>query len=78
VAGFSTYIICGLPPWVVEHFPRVLDVSANVDDWTGLDIAVVGGTIPSFAVSLALYLALDRLLLRRSRSIATEAVAPAR
>jgi len=66
VVGFSTFIVTGLPLWVVDHFPRVVDVSSNVDDWTGIDITVVGGTIPSFIVSFLLYLALDRLLLRRA------------
>jgi cytosine/uracil/thiamine/allantoin permease len=77
IAGFSTYIITGLPPWVVDHFPRVVDVSANIKDWFGLDITTVGGTIPSFFVSLVLYLALERVLLRGGSPRARE-TAPAR
>ncbi len=62
-AGFSVYIVTGQPPWVVEHFSRIADVPS--------DLTTVGGTIPSFVVSFALYLALARLGLggvRRSKS----------
>jgi nucleobase:cation symporter-1, NCS1 family len=51
--GFITYIICAQPLWVQDHFPRVNDVPSEL---TGL-----GGTIPSFAVTFALYLLLQRL-----------------
>jgi putative hydroxymethylpyrimidine transporter CytX len=76
-AGFATYIVCGLPPWVVDHFPDVVDVSAHIDDWIGLDITAIGGTIPSFIVSLTLYLALERLQVRPSQSEASDALARA-
>jgi putative hydroxymethylpyrimidine transporter CytX len=68
IAGFSTYIVTGLPPWVVDHFPRGLDVSANLADSTGTDITRIGGSIPSFAVSLGAYLILHRLVVRKSWS----------
>jgi putative hydroxymethylpyrimidine transporter CytX len=54
-AGFATYIACGQPMWVTDHFPRVADVPS--------DLTTVGGTLPSFAVSTLLYLALHRLFL---------------
>jgi putative hydroxymethylpyrimidine transporter CytX len=75
IAGFSAFIVTGLPLWVVDHFPRVVDVSSNMEDWTGMDITVVGGTIPSFVVSFLLYLALERLLVRGSVPHPSEALA---
>jgi putative hydroxymethylpyrimidine transporter CytX len=51
-AGFATYIVCGQPPWVLEHFSRIADVPSRLTE--------IGGTIPSFAVSLAAYLLLQR------------------
>ena len=72
-AGFCTYIACAQPPWVLEHFPSVADIPANANDWTGLDITAVGGTIPSFAVSLALYLVLERAFRRRGVAAGSQA-----
>jgi purine-cytosine permease-like protein len=53
LAGFWTYIVCGQPPWVLEHFPSVGDVPTTLTE--------VGGTIPSFAVSFGLYLIVQRV-----------------
>lgn len=64
--GFAAFLITGQPLWVADHFPSIADVPPNIQDWTGVDVTLVGGTIPSFAVSLALYLLLDRVLLRRA------------
>jgi cytosine/uracil/thiamine/allantoin permease len=52
--GFCTFIACGQPPWIVEHHPGLI---ADVPSW----LTEVGGTIPSFAVSFVLYLALQRV-----------------
>jgi hypothetical protein len=64
-----------LPPWVVEHFPRVVEVSTKAEAWLGVDITTIGGTIPSFAVSLLLYLVLERALLRQATSRPAQALA---
>ena len=71
--GFLTFIATGQPLWVQEHFPSVADVPPNISDWTGLDITAVGGTIPSFAVSVALYLLLERMLRRRVAAVGSPA-----
>jgi len=52
-AGFITYAACGQPPWLVEHASWITDVPD--------DITRLGGTIPSFMVSLMAYLAFTRL-----------------
>ena len=57
-AGFIVYTACAQPPALVRHFTWIGDVPASVTK--------VGGTLPSFAVSLALYLVLYRLLLVRT------------
>jgi putative hydroxymethylpyrimidine transporter CytX len=76
-AGFFTFIVTGLPLWVVDHFPRVVEVSANVEDWTSVDVTVIGGTIPSFIVSFLLYLALERLLVRAPQQHPSDALSRA-
>jgi putative hydroxymethylpyrimidine transporter CytX len=53
LAGFATYVVCGQPPWVLERWESLADVPA----W----LTEVGGTVPSFVVSFALYLALQRV-----------------
>ena len=53
-AGFSVYIVTAQPLWVWEHFEVVRDLPTELSRY--------GGTIPSFAVSFALYLVLERLL----------------
>ena len=52
-AGFATYAACGQPPWLVEHTAWI----TNTPDW----MTRLGGTIPSFAVSFLLYVALSRI-----------------
>ena len=64
-AGFATYIAAGQPPWVVEHFPRIADVPS--------DLTTVGGTLPSFAVSTLLYLALRRVFVAPRREAQADA-----
>lgn len=56
-AGFVVYGAAAQPPALVDHASWVADVPA----W----VTQVGGTLPSFAVSLLAYLALHRLLLRQ-------------
>lgn len=53
-AGFITYAACGQPPFLLDHAAWV----ADAPDW----MTEIGGTIPSFAVSFALYLAVSRLI----------------
>jgi NCS1 family nucleobase:cation symporter-1 len=66
LAGFVVYTAAAQPPALVEHFSWIADVPART--------TTVGGTIPSFVVSFALYLALERVL--RSRG-ATDPAVPA-
>jgi NCS1 family nucleobase:cation symporter-1 len=56
--GFVTYAACGQPPFLLEHASWISDVP----DW----MTKLGGTIPSFGASLALYLFF--MTMRRSRS----------
>ncbi len=56
--GFVVYTACAQPPALVRHFPWIGDVPAS--------ITKIGGTLPSFAVSLALYLMLHRLLMMQT------------
>lgn len=55
-AGFVVYTASAQPPALVKHFSWIADVPA--------DVTKVGGTLPSFVVSLVLYLVLSRVLLR--------------
>jgi putative hydroxymethylpyrimidine transporter CytX len=52
-AGFATYAVCGQPPWLLERAGWLADVPARLTEF--------GGTLPSFAVSLIAYIALERL-----------------
>ena len=54
-AGFVVYTAAAQPPALVKHFSWIADVPA--------DVTKVGGTLPSFVVSLVLYLVLSRVLL---------------
>jgi putative hydroxymethylpyrimidine transporter CytX len=53
-AGFVAYIVCAQPLWVWEH--------AGWIDFIPRDFARFGGSIPSFVVSFAVYVALRRAL----------------
>ena len=66
LAGFSLYIVTAQPLWVWEHFEIVRDLPTELTRF--------GGTIPSFIVSLALYVALERLFFRRKPVPATAEV----
>ncbi len=55
-AGFVVYTAAAQPPNLVKHFSWIADVPSSVTK--------VGGTLPSFVVSFALYLLLQRLLVR--------------
>jgi len=55
LAGFIVYTACAQPPALVDNFSWI----ANVPD----DLTTIGGTIPSFGVSLVLYLVLSRIAL---------------
>lgn len=55
LAGFIVYTACAQPPALVDNFSWI----ANVPD----DLRTIGGTIPSFGVSLVLYLVLSRIAL---------------
>jgi nucleobase:cation symporter-1, NCS1 family len=55
LAGFVVYAAAAQPPALVEHATWISDVP----EWA----TKVGGTLPSFAVSFALYLVLRRVLL---------------
>ncbi len=59
-AGFITFAACGQPPFLLEHTSWI----TNVPDW----MTKLGGTIPSFAVSLGMYLIITAAS-RRSLSI---------
>jgi putative hydroxymethylpyrimidine transporter CytX len=67
LAGFVTYAACGQPPWLVEHASWITDVPDN--------LTKIGGTIPSFAVSFVLYLALSRLTFASSPATPREPIA---
>ena len=67
LAGFVVYTACAQPPALVDHFAWIADVPS--------DLTRVGGTLPSFAVSFALYLVLHRVLLPRPRERAPEEAA---
>lgn len=60
-AGFVTFAACGQPPFLLEHASWI----TNVPDW----MTRVGGTVPSFVVSLGLYLALAELQGRAARDL---------
>lgn len=57
-AGFVVYTVCAQPPALVDHFPWIADVPS--------ELTKIGGTVPSFVITFALYLALQRLLPRRA------------
>ncbi|MEX0750929.1 MAG: cytosine permease, partial [Dehalococcoidia bacterium] len=57
LAGFVVYAACAQPPALVDHFAWISDVPS--------DLTRIGGTLPSFAVSVVLYLLLTRLPVRR-------------
>ncbi|HEY8173968.1 MAG TPA: cytosine permease [Dehalococcoidia bacterium] len=57
-AGFVVYTAAAQPPALVDHFSWI----ANVPD----NVTTVGGSIPSFVVSLIAYLVLHRLLISRA------------
>jgi NCS1 family nucleobase:cation symporter-1 len=59
LAGFIVYTVCAQPPALVDHFSWIADVPS--------DLTTVGGTIPSFAVSLVVYLLLSRVSLPERR-----------
>jgi purine-cytosine permease-like protein len=59
LAGFVVYTACAQPPALVDHFAWISDVPS--------DLTTIGGTIPSFAVSLVSYLVLSRATVPRSR-----------
>jgi cytosine/uracil/thiamine/allantoin permease len=59
LAGFVVYTVCAQPPALVDHFSWIADVPS--------DLTTVGGTIPSFAVSLVVYLLLSRVALPERR-----------
>jgi NCS1 family nucleobase:cation symporter-1 len=63
LAGFVVYTACAQPRALVEHFSWIANVPS--------DLTTIGGTIPSFVVSMAAYLLLRRLPIR------SEAVAEA-
>jgi hypothetical protein len=65
LAGFVVYTVAAQPPALVDHFSWIADIPVNIDDAIGLDVTTLGGTLPSFAVSLALYLVLRPLLTPR-------------
>lgn len=50
LAGFVVYTACAQPPALVEHFSWIAEVPSWMTEY--------GGTIPSFVVSVAAYLAL--------------------
>lgn len=52
--GFAVYVACGQPPWLVERASWIADAPS--------DLTTIGGTIPSFAASLILYLLLQRVM----------------
>jgi purine-cytosine permease-like protein len=56
LAGFVVYTAAAQPPALVDHFSWI----SNVPD----DVTTVGGTLPSFVVSLGLYLVLQRVMAR--------------
>jgi putative hydroxymethylpyrimidine transporter CytX len=60
LAGFIVYTACAQPPALVDHFTWISDVPD--------DLTQIGGTAPSFAVSLLLYLALIRLPMPQRRA----------
>lgn len=55
LAGFIVYTACAQPPYLTKHISWISDVPQTLTKF--------GGTLPSFAVSFALYLALRQLLL---------------
>lgn len=59
LAGFLVYTACAQPPALVDHFGWIAEVPR--------DLTTVGGTLPSLLVSFALYLVLERVLLRAPR-----------
>ncbi len=52
-AGVATYAACGQPPWLIEHTSWI----TNTPD----SMTKLGGTIPSFAASFLIYLALSKI-----------------
>jgi len=71
LAGFVVYVAAGQPPWVIEHLSWVADAPS--------DVTRIGGTLPSFAVSVVAYLLLYRLFaLGEEAPGAGPAEAPAR
>jgi len=61
LAGFVVYTACAQPPALVDHFSWISEVPS--------DLTTVGGTVPSFAVSLLVYLALTPLMAGRGRAV---------
>jgi len=57
-AGFWVYIVTAQPLWVLEHVAIARELPTELTRF--------GGTVPSFIVSLLLYVALARLLTRPS------------
>jgi nucleobase:cation symporter-1, NCS1 family len=60
-AGFAVYAVCGQPLWLVERAEWIADVPSWMTE--------VGGTIPSFAVSFALYVGLRWVLGREAPGV---------
>jgi NCS1 family nucleobase:cation symporter-1 len=52
--GFVTYAACGQPPWLLEH------AAWTIEDMPGW-MTEIGGTIPSFVMSLMAYLVFSRI-----------------
>jgi putative hydroxymethylpyrimidine transporter CytX len=76
LAGFVVYTVAAQPPALVDYFSWIADIPVNIDTAIGLDVTALGGTLPSFVVSLALYLVL-RPLLAQPRAVAPPEPAPA-